>query len=400
VSYSVQVNTPPQLTSNTALKDGFHIEAVVRRTSSTFVAGAMGFASGTQGATSVAVHSGPNIPFGFALYSKTFETGGNPGETVAGNVYAGQYINPQSNGLAAFCAGKDVNGNATIFLGAPQYNGTGTPSNQQQYGQRPNGLPPDTVQQFSSCSLVLGGDILAQEAQLGCPASVGGISGFTFTYDSSYTNACVITPGISPPVETPPKTGPFFGPFQGTGGGAGGSALSPSGSLTPGVYKIVHNTNCNPPNCWDVDFNKSPANGTYNVTFWLQQGATIAVRGGATVTINPYMPANPVGNDGRFIIYSDAPPVNDPAGLYMRDLSSSLTLGTPGTGPSGCSGAATGTVYLPTGSVNNTSNATLVINGQAIVQSWNVQSGNHTNPSLTYNGCNLASMQEVLQLVQ
>lgn len=399
MTYAVKVNTPPQLTSNSSLKDKYHLEVVVKRTSGTFVAGALGFANATEGASSVAVNTGPNVPFGFALFSQTFETGGNQGETVAGNVYAGQYINPQSNGQADFCVGTDSNGDGTIFLGSPQYSGSGSPTNTEQYGQAPNGADPDTVHQITSCSSASGSSIVAQEASLGCPSSVSGISGYTFTYDVNYSKACVVSPAITPPGMDPPKTGPFY-TFDGTGLGHNKTVLKITTSLLSGVYKIIHNTDCNPPNCYDVDFNGAAASGTYNVTFWLENGATIGVEKGANVTINPYIPSNPVGNDGRFIIYSDAPPATDAAGLYAVDSATVLTLGTVGSGSGGCTNSKTGTVYLPNGSVNDTSNARLAINGQAIVQSWNVQTGNHTNPSVTFDGCNLSAVQQVYQLVQ
>ena len=38
--------------------------------------------------------------------------------------------------------------------------------------------------------------------------------------------------------------------------------------------------------------------------------------------------------------------------------------------------------------------------GQAIVNAWNVQSGNHSNPEILYDPSATATQREVLQLVE
>jgi hypothetical protein len=44
-----------------------------------------------------------------------------------------------------------------------------------------------------------------------------------------------------------------------------------------------------------------------------------------------------------------------------------------------------GTVYIPDGTVTTTSNAYWEATGQVICGDWQVQSGNHPNPDVTYN---------------
>ena len=51
--------------------------------------------------------------------------------------------------------------------------------------------------------------------------------------------------------------------------------------------------------------------------------------------------------------------------------------------------------------MNVDSNAFLFIaSGQAIVNTWNVQSGYHPNPDVIYSGTNSAPQNEVLKLVE
>jgi hypothetical protein len=88
-------------------------------------------------------------------------------------------------------------------------------------------------------------------------------------------------------------------------------------------------------------------------------------------------------NDGRFSIYA---PIGSAAGVYETNTQTTLVM--------------TGTVYLPSGTMSATSNGTLGIDGQAIVNAWNVQSGNHSNPEIVYDPHATATQREVLQLVE
>jgi hypothetical protein len=146
-----------------------------------------------------------------------------------------------------------------------------------------------------------------------------------------------------------------------------------------------------------IDGHRAPANcsGAYastyttclqGVTFWLDQGATIGVLNKAQVLISPYQPpagTNQTPNDGFFSVYA---PTGSPAAIYDSNNSTSLTL--------------TGPVYLPSGTLSVGQNALLSIDGQAIVGTWSVQSGNSTNPEITFDSRYVATLREQLQLVE
>src|SRR5581483_7142465 len=176
------------------------------------------------------------------------------------------------------------------------------------------------------------------------------------------------------------------------------SVLTVTTSPAAGLYYVTHNPNCSAPNCTDVviDGHSAPSNcpaqySAYTtcllgVTFWLDKGATIGVSNGAKVLISPYMPPSDTSNDpndGRFPIYA---PAGSAAGVYETNLQSVLVM--------------TGTAYLPSGTMSVSSNATLGIEGQAIVNAWSVQSGNHANPVINYDPSGTATQREVLQIVE
>jgi hypothetical protein len=54
-----------------------------------------------------------------------------------------------------------------------------------------------------------------------------------------------------------------------------------------------------------------------------------------------------------------------------------------------------GTVYVPDGTITTTSNAYWEVTGQVICGDWQVQSGNHPNPDVTYSAGNNAQQTPV-----
>jgi hypothetical protein len=58
----------------------------------------------------------------------------------------------------------------------------------------------------------------------------------------------------------------------------------------------------------------------------------------------------------------------------------------------------TGVIWLPTGGVTINNKVALEDQGQIIVNTWNDQSGNHQNPTVTYNAGVAAIQPELLLL--
>lgn len=395
----VTVDIPPARARNAAY-DGLwdYVEVELSQTSGTGFAGVIGQATTTAGAHSIAYHRPPGVPYGFALWSGTTITDGNQGEVVQGNVYTYRSIIPQSNGQAGFCAAPDSAGNATIVLGAPQSPPAPTPD---PAGGAPFQSAVVPITQVTSCSTGAGGGRVSQTATLGTCGSliVQGVTMATSFYGPA--QACVADPPLLPPdLQAPTIAGAIRA--DGSVLGVNQSVLTLSGAVTSGVYDVIHNPNCTPTSCYDVTIDgrgtgaRSSActdptiQAAYStclvgVTFYLEQGATVGVINGANALITPYVPSPATTNpqDGAYPVYA---PSGSAARVEARNNGTHLTM--------------TGTVYVPSGSVVAGQNATLYVQGQAIAQSWSVQSGNHLNPTVAYDASRVATERETLLLVE
>jgi len=406
---SVEVDVPPKHARNSSYDESStalgtpwgYVEVDVTQKDRANFGPAVGFKQETNGAHSIGYHFGAGQAYGFALYSGTLVSGGNNGEVISGNVYAYRDVQPQSNGQAGFCANTDSAGNlGHIVLGSPQSGSFPSPDPAAgaayQYLVKPDDA--DKIQHNANCNTNPAKSVV-QTANLGScgTLSVQGVN-MTTTQDPN-SLACMANPPLTPPsLQAPSLTGNVV-TLDGSGLANGQSVLTVTTPLASGLYYVRHNPNCAAPTCTDVviDGHSAQNNCTgsyasaYNVcmigvTFWLDQGATVGVSNGAKVLISPYLPPSDTSldpNDGFFSVYA---PAGSAAGVYETNVSSVLVM--------------KGTVYMPSGSMNVTQNAILSIDGQAIVQSWNVQSGNFTNPEITYEQSAVAKQREILQLVE
>jgi hypothetical protein len=335
-------------------------------------------------------------------------------------MYAYRSIQPQSNGQSATCLQA-----GSLVLGDPQAPHP-LPSPDPAAGQlqQANLTHGAQVTFLGDCSSAGGGEV-AQTAAEGCPNAVQGVplnAANSYVDDPAYsqtlpagitttgsTKACVAYPAIPPPDLPAPSLDPNAQTYgcAGNHGLIGGSyqpgiytcGLTVDHPLTPGVYEIVHNSAL----ASDVTISQALA-GTctggdiasydvclYGVTFYLQQGSGagasmyVGTGGGLNVRLTPY--DGPTGSsnpgDGHYPIYAP------------RGVAASLTVDKYRTLLS-----TQGTVYMPSGSTSITSNADLVIDGQAIVATWLNQGGNHPSPRITYDRGVVAPQREILRLAE
>jgi Putative Flp pilus-assembly TadE/G-like len=403
-NYTVQIHIPPKTSANSIYngKWGYVEVDLNQRTTNTF-AGMIGFNNSTEGAHSIGYHFATNQAFGFALYANSVVSTGNDGETISGNVYANRYVQPQGSGHAGFCAD---NGSYIIF-GAAQYGDSDyDASNDPGQHDNPNLNSDYPVVSQSSCATTSSGTVVETgtpfSAGASCAGTVSGVN-FSGTWNGgpSGLNACVARPRIVAPSLEPPtlpsfsttptycgQTGKNNGQYQpGIYACSAGTSLQVDAPLQPGLYVVSHanNNSCTiKNNCYDVQIGQSA--NLSGVTFYLVNGATIGMYGsGVSVSWTPYdnTTSNNSGDQGVYPVYSDG---NTASALEITN---------------GATVTTTGTVYLPNGNVDVLQNALITISpGQAIVGSWNVQSGYHANPDITYTGSNAAPQREVLKIVE
>jgi hypothetical protein len=405
-TYSVSVDTPPATAHNPNYDIDGYVEVNLAHTDRNNFGQVVGYATSTESGHSVAYHFAGGQGWGLALYADTYVATGNDGELVDGNIYAQRNVNPQSGGQAGFCAG---NG-GRIVLGAPQTSGSGG-----QLDVVPHSA--DHVNTILSC----GTATIANTTASGTVNQTVSLSQMTVcnnnplpginvtaTYDAT-VGTCVANPPVQPPTtnfqEPTHYDSPIYncvtnptgtpGPSGPTGNGYyscnqnNTPALTITGtSMPPGVYTIDHNPQCTSA-CYDLDFYGANVQAI-GVTIILINGATMGVEHNANVTIDPTREPNGspcpqfVQSDCRFSIYSG---VGSNSTLQISGQHTSLLL--------------YGTLYMVAGTVATDTNATFeIVQGQAIVGTWNVQSGNQGNPVINFDAGLIAPQSEVLRLVE
>lgn len=423
--FSLTVNTPPKTalnatfnSSNLSTDPNYYqrVEVVMHQQSGGFFSGIFGVSSEVAGAQSIAWHFASGQPFPFALYSRTVVQDGNSPEIISGNIYAQRYVAPQGNGQAAVCAEPDSNNNpGEIVLGAPQAPDSGYANDGQNGNSK---VPPgsDPVQDGANCAAIGGGTVGMSGnpiSSAGCAAAFGAeISGSQVVFDST-DQVCEANPALTVPTvaaqpnipsitanqcqATPSATiTPWAGAthadaFQCSGNNKPSLNITAGiTTLTPGIYEIEPSGNA--PCDVTIDGTGPALTG---VTFYLINGAGICASpsSGVVITQTPYCgtcspgPATP--GDGVYDILSDNSG-NNP----------SVTMNGVGGGSTSGIWRMTGVIWLPTGTVTINNKNAIEDTGQILVNSWNDQSGNHQNPSVTYNGPNSPAQQEKLKLVE
>jgi Flp pilus assembly protein TadG len=410
--FVLTINAPPKTavigTFNNSTSFGYknRVEVVMHQQSAAFFAGIFGSSSNQDGAQSVAYHFAPNQPFPFALFSSTVIGDGNSPEIIKGNVYAARYLAPQGNGQAAICAdnytdGAGVARQGYIVLGAPQ----GLDAGYSNDGQSSNSkVPPgsDPILEGANCASIGAGTVgmsASPGSSAGCQAAYPGNNGTaTIVYDGP-DQVCEANPAISPPPVAAPPNIPVYTAGQthcGTQGLAAnvyqpglykcnnGTSLTIDHNMAAGIYEIQGNgTSC------DVMMDGT-ITSLSGVTFYLKNGATICANppSGVTITQTPYNAGTLQPGDGRYAVLSDN--VANP-GIVMNTAGGGSTSGV---------WSVTGVIWLPTGTVNIGNKDALADSGQVIVNTWNDTSGNHQNPSVTYNAGYAPAQPESLQLVE
>jgi hypothetical protein len=425
-AFNLTINIPPKQAPFNSPSDTRYYqraEVLMQSQSGGYFAGIFGVGSNIEGARSVAYHFAPNQPFPFVLFSNTLIGDGNSPEVIDGNVYAARFVTPQADGKSAVCAVNDPNGNpGYIVLGAKQI---GDP------GYANDGQANDPSNVHANAATIQDGPSITSAW---CTANTGkvGMSGQASNCTSAFAGTTV-SGNIAPDLQTPPDAceanpalqvpqvaalpnipnydqplldqpgctlpaGTVLDPTKGAYQCGGKYSLiinSNIASMNPGIYEILPAS---------ANVGKEPAcdlliDGTFTnltgVTFYLKNGASMCVNpisGGAAVTQTPYCasascPSAASPGDGVYAVLSD------------NALQPTITMSTTGGGSTSGIWSVQGTIWLPTGVVNISNKDALEDTGQVLVNTWNDTSGNHPNPSVTYNGSQAPPQPELLQLV-
>lgn len=360
-SVLVDVSTPPKTPQNPQYGDTSHLEVELHQTVTNTISGVIGVPKSIVGAHSVGYHYGPHGAGGWALYSVTTVVSGNQAEAVDGDVYVGTGYIPQSQGKAGICAFELPDGSkGHVVFGAPQ-----PPSNPPPKMKEPPGV---RYGQTPACPNI--GAITQEQPGGACPPGVA--------WDSS-TVLCVANPPVAPPITVQPTV----------------TAALPSCTLSkatlPGVYQV------RPAQC--PTLNLDYGNGSIScVSLVLDDGAVVnlvnAPKSGPPNSMTAYGSAGCPGASSTNTAEATAD-----RSVIWASPTANVTLSQ---GSNGCCRiyGMTGSVEMPGGTISLGTNAALEILGQATVQNWDVQSGNHPNPAVIYDPANIPDIAEALRIVE
>lgn len=435
--YTVKVSTPPQSPragTNGGLND---VEADITYTSRNNFAGIIGHPMSNVMAHSVAYHWGPPGPYEYAFFAKEWLGSGNQVEQISGDTYVGNGYFPQSSGKAALCVynvsqsvdsdGVNDTDSSTDGTSSPDgdndeqgrivYGVTDPSSQRDGGGHGPASFNYGVTPSSDPCQ-GSGNQQLTAQAAISSSSPTNCPTGTQVRNDPSWGYFCY---------EAPPSPPNIVAPCSKPGDGCTASPLcSVNGSVTvskttpPGVYDVA--AGCT------VTLDLSSGD-VQCVSLILQAGANVQTVDGVD---NPPAP-NPsgTGGNGYMTAYGydatdsvanqdiqgigGAVPASSCPGSGINDTKSAIwsaptTTSPPpvaitnkSTGRSGGTSHVTlfvGALFLPGQQISYGTNQAIEDAGQVYVDQWNVQSGNHPNPTVAYDPQGVPYVAEILRLVE
>jgi hypothetical protein len=405
-NYSVSVSSPPAAPYEAAYGTIHYVEVDITSTQGTSFGAALGVSSTQSVGHAVAYDTGPPQPGEFTFFARLQAGSGNQQEKIYGDAFVGNGYQPQSHGKAGLCVFElpqpepmsDADGDGgggqdsdlddqghLVFAAAPPAVGP-----DPAYGLA-NGNPTGYG---GSCP---GGGSLSVQQPLPttgalCPA---GATPTQYTPSGGGSNwLCVESSPPYPaiPAPTPTSSTPLCN-------------TSVDSSVTPGVYSVG-------PKCTlTLDLSRGDINC---VSFVLGTGASVSLsnkKGQDYVSSYAFDPTgDQIGVQDITNMGLTAPATPCPGHGVYQDRSviwAAETAASPM--PTGLSNGSTGccsdtlflgTVYLPGQQISFATNQAMEDAGSIYCGQWNVQSGNHPNPLVTYDASAAGLVTPTLRLVE
>lgn len=387
-NYKFALSTPPQsarAASNATVHD-FEVDLSlgVHNAFGTII----GSPTSTIAAHSIAYHSGPPGPYTFTFFARILTGSGNQQETIYGDAFVGNGYLPQSKGVAGLCVYEVAGGTQghIVFGTVPPSSGP-----DPIYGQTP-ASSPCTPPNNAKGALSAQAPSPQATSPTNCPSS-----STPFLDPGTGTWLCYLANPSVPNIAAPT-----------VGQGAGTTLACNStvnSSTVAGVYGV-------PANCAvTLDF----ARGDINcVSLVLGAGSSVAVKdkkGQDYVTSYGFNPTGDTVADADMTALGITVPTSacggaginaDNAVIWAPNTATNPMPVALSNGSTGCCSETlfVGTIFLPGQEVNFATNQTLYDAGSIYCGNWQVQSGNHTNPMVSFDAGDTAFVAEVLRLVE
>jgi hypothetical protein len=386
-SYTVAISTPPQ-NARAAINAGINdVEVDLTQSSRNGFGAVIGMPTSTVAAHSNAYHSGPPAPYSFAFFAKILTGSGNQQEEIYGDAFVGNGYSPQSAGKAGLCVYKIANGTQghVVFGTVPPSTGP-----EPSYGQTPSSSP---------CTGGNAKGALSAEApspQATSPTNCPSPS-TPYLDTSTSTWLCYLANPTVPAIAAP-KVG------QGAGATLGCGAVL-SSSTVAGVYGV-------PAGCAvTLDFSSGDINC---VSLVLGSGSSVAVKdkkGQNYITSYGFNPSGDTVADNDILALGATVPASACGGagnkadnnvIWAPNSTVSPMPVALSNGSTGCCSATlfVGSVFLPGQQISFSTNQAMEDAGSIYCGNWQVQSGNHPNPAVSFDAGNAAYVAEQLKLVE
>ncbi|MFN2582258.1 MAG: pilus assembly protein TadG-related protein [Candidatus Dormibacteria bacterium] len=430
--YTVKVSSPPDTPYNAAYNNSTnYLEVEVSTTTTTSFSSFIGIGTTVSTGHSVAVDSGPPAGPQYTFYSNTEAESGNQAETVYGDSFLGQGYEAQSSGQSGLCifelpsstqSNTAADQGRVVFSlnpphGSPAFQHPADPvyraTNTNPTGT--SGACPATVPNPPGQQAVpFDVQQPPPSSNADCPAGSSAVS-YTALYGAS--TMCYVASSPYPNIPSPVPT-------LSSGPGSSATPLCTgneiNSSTAPGVYVI--GAGCTVGINFDGGGGVLPGNINC-VSLILNSGAQVdyfnkkshyywtsyAFNGSSDSTATNDMTALGIAPPPSGSTYNPCPG----SGIYQdRSViweSQSAARATGGNGAfyNGTTGGGgndqtliVGTIYLPGQQIGNGSNQTIEVDGSVYCDVWNVQSGNHDNPTVSYDASGGAQVVPILRLVE
>ena len=398
-NYTASASSPPASPKNSAYNSSNYIQVDLTQSTTNGFAGAVGFSSSTEVGHSLAYNAGPSQFYDYAFFSKVHAGSGNQQEYIYGDAYLGNGYTPQSSGKAGFCAFQ-LTGNETAAIDTDGDAGGAPDNDVDDQGHLTFAVAPPSVGPNPSYGV---GPPCGGSGQLSAQSAAPGASNCPPESAPQTAGGTTVCVQAAPPL--PNIIAPTLTTASGTPALCGATISKGYG---PGVYAVGANCTVT------LDFSSGNIDC---VSLVLGAGASVSItnkKGQNYISAYGFDPTTSATASAAITaIGSPVPPAcvpgstNQEAGLNKSVIWAPNSSASPM--PTALSNSTTGccsdtlflgTVYLPGQQVSFATNQAMEDVGMVYVGNWDVQSGNHPNPMVQFDGAVAAPLQTILRLVE
>jgi Flp pilus assembly protein TadG len=412
-NYTVTASSPPLTPRNASYNTDNYVEVDVAKTNSTNLAAVLGATSTLSTGHSIAWDTGPPTPYQYAFFAKILAESGNHSEAIAGDAYVGGGYTNQSNGKAALCV--DEVPETTADNDAALDSGSANDSDVDDQGHVVFSTTPPTVgpdpsygTRFTTtqCQQTGAGSLNVQStapgpstaAQLNCPANSTAQS---YQSGGSPVWVCVSPNPTLPAVAAPTPTASLCG------NNTTGTVDAQTIPLNGGIYSVGK---AGVPCAATIDFTHGDINC---VSLVLTAGSTVSIINKKNSDyMTGYGYASDSTTNAAFLADNLSVPTIDPCPGHGNPADNSV-IWAPDTSvlpmPTAVQNSSTGccsntlfvgTIFVPDQMIVFGTNQSLEDVGSLYCGEWQVQSGNHPNPIVTYDAGAAAPVASTIRLVE